>query len=219
VSFVNLGKHEISFKIVYYGPPLSGKTTNLEYIHKVIPPEVRGPMTVLSTSQDRTLFFDFLPVESTVIQGFTSKFQLYTVPGQPIYNETRRLVLRGTDGVVFVADSAWDRMEDNMESLRNLGENLHTHNMVLEDIPHILQYNKRDVADVAPTTYMDYLLNRTGRQVPSLESVATEGTGVFHSLNAIAKLVISRFITKHRLSVDQAVRQTRPAMCAEGAAA
>ena len=130
--------------------------------------------------------------------------------------ETRRLVLNGTDGVVFVADSTWDRMEDNLKSFNNLGDNLRSHNLALDSMPYILQFNKRDVPDVAPAVYMDFVLNRAAYRVPSLESVATHGDGVFRSLNAIAKLVVTSFITKHRLSVAHTVRPSNKAACEEG---
>ena len=202
MSFVNLGKREITFKIVYYGPPLSGKTTNLEYLHTVIPDEARGPMTVLSTQKDRTLYFDFLPLVSPVIRGFVSKFQLYTVPGQPIYNETRRLVLSGTDGIVFVADSQWDKMEENVDSLKNLGDNLASYSLSLLTLPHVLQFNKRDLPNIAPPHYMDFLLNQGKIHVPTYESVAVEGGGVYKCLNAISKLVMARFIVDHNMAIN-----------------
>jgi mutual gliding-motility protein MglA len=194
MPFVNLGKREITFKIVYYGPPLSGKTTNLEYLHAAMPKETRGEMTMLATQQDRTLYFDFLPLTSDVVKGFTSRFQLYTVPGQAIYNQTRRIVLTGVDGIVFVADSQWDEMEQNGLSFRNLKENLKSYNRTLDEIPYILQLNKRDLPNVAPPEYLEFMLNDCKERVPALPSVAVEGVGVYATLNMICKIVIAGFI-------------------------
>lgn len=199
MSFVHFAKKEITFKIVYYGPALSGKTTNLEQIHQAIEPDSRGEITILSTQQDRTLFFDFLPLKSEIIKGFTSKFQLYTVPGQTIYNETRKLVLRGVDGVVFVADSQWTKMEENVASFANLGENLATHNVSADRLPMILQFNKRDLDDTAPCHYIDFLLNRRETRVPTTEAVATSCDGVFESLNLIGRMVLSSFLKTHNV--------------------
>src|ERR1700745_2918754 len=145
MSIINYASREIQFKIVYYGPALCGKTTNLGYIHKRINPDNRGDLVSLWNAADRTLFFDFLPLNAVVIKGFVTKFQLYTVPGQVIYNATRQLVLRSTDGVVFVADSQWEKMEENVESFKNLAENLALQNVNLDDMPLVLQYNKRDL--------------------------------------------------------------------------
>ncbi len=199
MAFVNFGKKIINFKVVYYGPAKCGKTTNLERIHEQIRPDMRGDLTVLSTQQDRTLFFDFLPLESQIIKGFTSKFQLYTVPGQVIYNQTRKLVLQGVDGVVFVADSQWPLMPRNVESIENLEANLNAQRMTLDALPFLLQFNKRDLPDCAPTHYMDFLLNRRQTRVPTLESVATKGPGVFESLNLISRMMLADFARKHNL--------------------
>jgi signal recognition particle receptor subunit beta len=207
MSFVSFQKREITFKLVYYGPPLSGKTTNLELLHKVIPATERGDMTMLSTRQDRTLYFDFLPLQSNAIKGFVAKFQLYTVPGQPIYTETRRIVLNGVDGVVFVADSQWSEMEANTDSFENLKENLATYDVSLEDLPHILQFNKRDLPEIAPIHYLEFMLNRGGHRVPSFESVATDGTGIRESLNAMAKLVMARFIKEHKMEIGEVINR------------
>ena len=202
MSFVNLSKREINFKIVFYGPPLSGKTTNLEHLHEVMPDDVKGQMTMLSTQQDRTLYFDFLPLKSDAIKGYISKFQLYTVPGQAIYNQTRRIVLTGVDGLVFVADSQWDEMEHNVESLENLEENLKTYNRTLDDIPFILQFNKRDLDNVAPVEYMDFVLNQRAEKVLYYETVASEGKGVHESLNMICKMVMAQFIEEHNMNMS-----------------
>jgi mutual gliding-motility protein MglA len=199
MSFVNFGKREINFKVVYYGPPLCGKTTCLEFLHQIMPDNVKGQMTMLSTQQDRTLYFDFLPLRSNAIKGFVSRFQLYTVPGQAIYNQTRRLVLTGVDGLVFVADSQWEMMEPNVESFANLEENLSTYNRALDDIPYVLQFNKRDMPSVAPNHYMDYLLNRRTKKAIYFESVATKGAGVQEALNMICKMVMAQFIAQQQI--------------------
>ena len=212
MAFVNFGKREINFKIVYYGPPLCGKTTNLEYLHSVIPDEARGPMTMLSTRQDRTLYFDFLPLQSNAIKGFVSKFQLYTVPGQTMYNQTRRLVLNSVDGVVFVADSQWDHMEENVESFKNLEENLETYGRTVDDVSCVLQFNKRDLSNIAPIHYIDFMLNQREPRVPSFECTATEGVGVHDTLNMIAKIVMARFIEEHNMPVSGSVNQEEMAV-------
>jgi len=203
MSFINFSRKEISFKIVYYGPALCGKTTNVEQIHQEIAPKHRGELTMLSTKADRTLYFDFLPLKSQIIKGFTSKFQIYTVPGQVIYNETRKLVLRSVDGVVFVADSQWERMEENADSFANLEENLQDQNDSLDKLPYILQFNKRDLENIAPVHYLDFMLNRRETRVPYFEAVATRGEGVLESLNLIAKMVISSFIKQNRMEIGE----------------
>lgn len=200
MAFINFARREIAFKIVYYGPALCGKTTNLEQIHMAVDPRTRGELTMLSTQQDRTLFFDFLPLKSDVIKGFISKFQLYTVPGQNIYNETRKLVLRNVDGVVFVADSQFDKMEENLDSFANLESNLRLQNDSLMRIPYLLQFNKRDLPNVAPVHYLDFLLNNRDTRVPTVEAVSTEGVGVFETLNLISKMVMSHFMKQNNLS-------------------
>ncbi len=197
MPLVNYGKKEIQFKIVYYGPGLCGKTTNLEQIHSRVPAKAKGNLKSLATSQDRTLFFDFLPLHTTAIEGWTTKFQMYTVPGQVKYNNTRRLVLRNCDGVVFCADSQWEKMAENVESWQNLIDNLKLQNMTLDDVPHVLQYNKRDLPNIAPIEYMDYLLNNGDVKIPAFPAAAIYGEGVLPTLNAIAKLVISDFIKKY----------------------
>src|SRR6202043_3331949 len=150
MPIINYASKEIQFKIVYYGPALGGKTTNLAYIHSRIAPAHRGDLVSLATAADRTLFFDFLPLTVLTLQGFKTKFQLYTVPGQVIYNSTRQLVLRSVDGVVFVADSQWEKMEENVASFKNLADNLARQNVAIDDMPRVLQYNKRDLPNVAP---------------------------------------------------------------------
>jgi GTPase SAR1 family protein len=193
MPIINYAGKEIQFKIVYYGPALCGKTTNLIYIHSRLSTSYRGDLISLATAADRTLFFDFLPVTASPLQGFKTKFQLYTVPGQVIYNATRQLVLRNVDAIVFVADSQWDKMEENVESLRNLGENLEKQNLSLDDLPYVLQFNKRDIQDVAPTNYLEYLLNNRRKRVRSYESVASTGFNVFATLDYATQLLLHKF--------------------------
>lgn len=187
MSFINYSSREINCKIVYYGPGLCGKTTNLKYIFGNTAPDAKGKMISLATETDRTLFFDFLPLSLGEIQGFKTRFHLYTVPGQVFYNASRKLILKGVDGVVFVADSQIDRMEANIESLDNLRENLADQGYDLDRIPYVVQYNKRDLPDIAPVDEMRALINVNG--VPDFEGEATNGRGVFATLKAIAKLV------------------------------
>lgn len=197
MALINQAKREIQLKIVYYGPAQGGKTTNLERVHRDVQlaqPGKTSNLTSLATSSDRTLFFDFLPLEAMTIQGFTTKFQLFTVPGQVIYNATRQLVLRGVDGIVFVADSRFDKMEENVESFHNMEENLHSQNLRLTDIPYVLQYNKRDLPEVAPLEYMEYALNNRDIQVPAFESCAVSGNGVFETLNSLCKMLIYNLV-------------------------
>jgi len=202
MSFVNFRKKEISLKIVYYGPGLSGKTTNLERIHAMMPDDVKGKMTMLSTKEDRTLYFDFLPLRSDAIPGFISRFQLYTVPGQPIYDKTRQLVLTGVDGVVFVADSQWEQMENNSISFEDLKTNLKTHNASLENLPYILQFNKRDLPAIAPIHYMDFLLNQGDTRTTYIDAVAVKDIGVDVTLNLVCKMVTAKFIQDNNMSSD-----------------
>jgi signal recognition particle receptor subunit beta len=190
---INCASKEIQFKIVYYGPALSGKTTNLVYIHSRIAPAHRGDLISLATAADRTLFFDFLPLSALTLQGFRTKFQLYTVPGQVIYNSTRQLVLRSVDGVILVADSQWDKMEENVVSFRNLEQNLQKQNLVLEHVPIVLQYNKRDLPSVAPINYLEYLLNNRKRRLQSFECIASTGRNVFSALDAVTQLLLHKF--------------------------
>jgi mutual gliding-motility protein MglA len=193
MPIINYASKEIQFKIVYYGPALGGKTTNLAYIHSRISPAHRGDLVSLATAADRTLFFDFLPLTALTLQGFRTKFQLYTVPGQVIYNSTRQLVLRSVDGVVFVADSQWDKMEENVASFRNLEENLQKQKLLLEQVSVVLQFNKRDLSNVAPTNYLEYLLNNRKRRVQSFESVASTGVNVFSTLDAVTQRLLHKF--------------------------
>src|SRR5258707_9048409 len=162
MAIINQATKELQVKIVYYGPAKSGKTTNLEQVHRnvqVPDSTAKGKLTSLATSSDRTLFFDFFPLEAVAIKGFKTKFALFTVPGQVIYNATRQIVLRGVDGIVFVADSQYEKMSENVESFANLEENLRTLKLNLAEIPYVLQYNKQDLPNVAPVDYMEFLLN------------------------------------------------------------
>ena len=188
MSLVNYSTREITCKIVYYGPGRSGKTSNLQYVHAFVPDERKGPMVSLATETDRTLFFDFLPLDLGMISGFRTRMQLYTVPGQVYYNATRKLVLRGADGVVFVADSQPEQWEENIESLRNLHENLLEENIDLRTFPIVLQYNKRDLPGVLPVAELDDTLNFRG--VPAFPAAAVSGDGVFDTLKAASKLVL-----------------------------
>ena len=193
MPIINYASKEIQFKIVYYGPALGGKTTNLAYIHSRISPAHRGDLVSLATAADRTLFFDFLPVNALTLQGFKTKFQLYTVPGQVIYDSTRQLVLRSVDGVAFVADSQWDKMEENVASFRNLEQNLQKQKLTLEEVPVVLQFNKRDLPNVAPTNYLEYLLNNRKKRVQSFECIASTGVNVFSALDAVTQLLLHKF--------------------------
>jgi small GTP-binding protein len=199
MAIINQATKELQVKIVYYGPGKGGKTTNLEQVHGNIQgTQEKGKLVSLATSSDRTLFFDFLPIEAMSIKGFKTKFQLYTVPGQVIYNTTRQLVLRGVDGIVFVADSQYEKMVENVESFTNLEENLKSLKMNLGDIPYVLQYNKRDLPNVAPVDYMEFLLNNRETQVPSFEASAAKCEGVFETLNMITRLLLHKFINETR---------------------
>jgi signal recognition particle receptor subunit beta len=190
MSLVNYSTREITSKIVYYGPGRSGKTTNLQYIYGQVPEERRGRMVSLATETDRTLFFDFLPLDLGTISGFQTRFQLYTVPGQVYYDATRKLVLQGADGVVFVADSQRAQAEENIESFRNLQVNLLEQGVDPRQIPIVLQYNKRDLPDVMSLEEMDDLLNY--RDLPRYEARALAGAGVFDTLRGISEQVLRR---------------------------
>ncbi|MGC2424849.1 MAG: ADP-ribosylation factor-like protein [Nitrospirota bacterium] len=188
MSFINYSSREINVKLVYYGPGLCGKTTNLHYIYKKTNPEAKGKMISLATETERTLFFDFLPLALGEIRGFKTRFHLYTVPGQVFYDASRKLILKGVDGVVFVADSQVERMEANAESMDNLRINLDEQGYDLDKIPFVVQYNKRDLPNVAPAPEMEKLLNPRG--LPSFEAVAVTGVGVFDTLKNLAKQVL-----------------------------
>ncbi|HIG70512.1 MAG TPA: gliding-motility protein MglA [Myxococcales bacterium] len=189
MSFINYSSREINCKIVYYGPGMCGKTTNLQYIYTKTNPDVKGKMISLATETERTLFFDFLPLALGQIRGFKTRFHLYTVPGQVFYDASRKLILKGVDGVVFVADSQIERMEANVESLDNLRVNLKEQGYDLDKVPYVIQYNKRDLPNAAPMEELQRLLNPHG--APSYEACATVGTGVFETLKAVAKDVLT----------------------------
>ncbi|HNU83215.1 MAG: gliding-motility protein MglA [Acidobacteria bacterium] len=188
MTFINYASREINCKIVYYGPGLGGKTTNLQYIYSKTAPEAKGKMISLATETDRTLFFDFLPLDLGSIRGFTTRFHLYTVPGQVFYDASRKLILKGVDGVAFVADSQEERMDANIESIRNLDENLREQGFDLQTIPYVLQFNKRDLPSALPVDVMYRALNF--KREPTFEAVASEGIGVFDTLKAVAKQIL-----------------------------
>jgi hypothetical protein len=192
VSIVNYSTREITCKIVYYGPGRSGKTSNLHYIYQQVPSDRKGTMVSLATQTDRTLFFDFLPLDLGSISGFTTKFQLYTVPGQVYYQATRKLVLQGADGVVFVADSQRRQFDENVESLQDLHANLAEHGLDPREVPLVLQYNKRDLPSelILPVPELRDALNF--RDVPDFEADALHGAGVFETLKGISELVLRR---------------------------
>ncbi|MGH7583000.1 MAG: GTP-binding protein [Gemmatimonadales bacterium] len=220
MSLVNYASREINCKIVYYGPGLGGKTTNLEYVYEKVAPSSKGKLISLATETERTLFFDFLPVDLGTIRGFRTRFHLYTVPGQVYYNASRKLILKGVDGVVFVADSQIDRTEANLEAMQNLYDNMAQHGYELTKLPFVIQYNKRDLPNAAPVDALDAALNpgwpvddpdrqkttpdpyRPGdflikqvdgvwiERVPTFEAVAIRGEGVFDTLKAVSKLVL-----------------------------
>lgn len=199
----NYASKEVTAKIVYYGPGLCGKTTNLKFIYESLPSNTRSKMISLATNQDRTLFFDFLPLELGTIKGMSVRLQLYTVPGQVFYNSTRQLVLKGADGVIFVADSQ-EFMEDaNIESWKNLKENLLSHGIVLKNFPHIIQYNKRDLPAILPVDYLNSLLNEYN--VPYFEAIATTGYNVEATLKEMTKMVLQDLIKKYKLSPQDTI--------------
>src|SRR5499425_1609519 len=188
MSFINYSSREINCKIVYYGPGLCGKTTNLQYIYNKTNPDAKGKMISLATETERTLFFDFLPLSLGEIRGFKTRFHLYTVPGQVFYDASRKLILKGVDGVVYVADSQEARLEANVESIRNLDKNLKEQGYDIATIPYVLQFNKRDLPTAMPTDDMYRKLNIKGE--PTFEATATVGTGVFDTLKAVARQVL-----------------------------
>src|SRR5215467_891418 len=189
MALINIATHEIHCKIVYYGIGYCGKTTNLQHVFKSIHPSARGDMLSIATETERTLFFDFLPLDLGSVHGFRTRFHLYTVPGQVLYERTRVAVLNGADGVVFVADSQRDRLEENFQSIIELETNMRYLGRDLGNFPFVIQWNKRDIPGALPIATLDRYLNR--RRVPSFEAVAVEGTGVFPTLRTISKSVMS----------------------------
>lgn len=188
MTFINYVAREINCKIVYYGPGLGGKTTNLQYIHQVTAAENKGKLVSLATETERTLFFDFLPIDLGQIRGFRTRFHLYTVPGQVFYDSSRKLILKGVDGVVFVADSQEERLDANLESVDNLAQNLQEQGFDLEKIPYVLQLNKRDLPSAMPVEELKEQILVKGE--PVIEAVATRGDGVLSSLKAVARQVL-----------------------------
>jgi signal recognition particle receptor subunit beta len=189
MSFINYMAREINCKIVYYGPGLCGKTTNLQWIYERTNPEAKGKMISLATETERTLFFDFLPLSLGEIRGFKTRFHLYTVPGQVFYDASRKLILKGVDGVIFVADSQLERLEANQESVENLRTNLAEQGYSLEKVPYVVQYNKRDLPNAVDVAELRPLINPMN--VPDFEAVARTGEGVFETLKAVSKLVLN----------------------------
>jgi len=190
MSLINYSSREINCKIVYYGAGLCGKTTNIQYVYNKVDPGTKGKLITLATEMDRTLFFDFLPLELGTVKGFKTRFHLYTVPGQVYYDASRKLILRGVDGIVFVADSQTARFDANIESLYNLHDNLDEYKLKIEDIPFVIQYNKRDMPDIITMEDLEQELNPEG--YPSYEAVAVQGDGVFDTLKAVAKGVLKK---------------------------
>ncbi|GAB4258814.1 MAG: hypothetical protein Kow0054_22280 [Deferrisoma sp.] len=209
MAIFNYAARELTAKIVYYGPGLSGKTTSIQYIHSRISPKNRGKLVSLATETDRTLFFDFFPVDFGTVGGFRVKFNFYTVPGQVFYNTTRKLVLKGADGVVFVADSQPGMMEQNLESLENLKENLKAHGIDWETVPFVIQYNKRDIPGALPIEELRRHLNPRG--VPDFATTATTGEGIMEAMKTICKMVLEDIQKKQRRGAGKAPAKPAPA--------
>lgn len=194
MSFINYAAREINCKLVFYGPGLCGKTTNLQFIYKKVDPATKGKLISLATESERTLFFDFLPLELGTVRGFKTRFHLYTVPGQIFYEASRKLILKGVDGVVFVADSQLERMEANIQSVEDMNMHLKEQGIDPLKIPLVMQYNKRDLPNIVPVDELQKALNP--RNLAWFEAVAPEGTGVFETLKAIAKIVLQELQKK-----------------------
>ena len=208
MAFINFGKGEVEFKIVYYGCALGGKTSSIGYIHERVDAQDRGNLILLPTQNDRTLFFDFLPVDGGFVKGFKVRFKLWTVPGQVMYNSTRQLVLRGVDGLIFIVDSQWDRIEANLESLRNLQSNLAGMALNIAQLPWAMFYNKRDLAEesIAPVEILDSFCDPTGHRAMRFAGDCITGTNVFNVLNYVTQRVLRDFIVKDDLENFEAYR-------------
>ncbi len=190
MALINYPKREIVYKVVYYGTGLGGKTTNLRYLHANLDPSVRGELVTVATETERTLFFDFMPLDLGEVEGYKARFALYTVPGQIEYGESRRMILKGADGIIFVADSSAVRRQANIEALQGMMDNLKEHKLSLTGVPWVLQYNKRDLTDALPIETLEKDLNQT--KVPSFEAVATEGKAVFGTLKTLSQMVVQK---------------------------
>lgn len=189
MALINYASREINSKIVFYGPGLGGKTTNIKYVYTKLQPTLKGRLISLATELDRTLFFDFLPVDIGTIRGFKTRFHLYTVPGQVFYNASRKLILKGVDGIVFVADSQIERFDENIESCDNMKDNLRSYNLDINKIPLVIQYNKRDLPNITSIEELQKVLNPENKYA-YFEAIATQGVGVFETLKEICKLVL-----------------------------
>lgn len=205
---INFAKREINCKLVYYGPGLSGKTTNLEVVHKKAPASKKGELTSIATEGDRTLFFDYMPLELGKVGGMNTKFQLYTVPGQVYYNATRKLVLQGADGVVFVADSQPEKIEENIESFQNLEDNLKEQGLKLSELPLVVQWNKRDLPNAVPTDQLSAQVNKYNS--PTFEAVAVTGEGVFPTLKKLAQMVLEKLNREYGLQNNSQTKAAQP---------
>ena len=203
MATIDYARKQVTLKIVYYGCALSGKTTNLRVVHERIPADRRADLVTVATETDRTLHFDLLPLFSSAIPGYETRFQVYTVPGQVFYATTRKLVLRGLDGIVFVADSQWDRMKANVESMRDLESNLVERGVDLDQTPSVLQYNKRDLPNIAPVGYLEHLLNRRNRRMRSFMASALNGPGVMQTLNVVAMEAVQRIREEHGFPAEE----------------
>jgi len=209
MALFNYTAREITLKVVYYGPGFSGKTTNLQHLHSILPSHTRGKLISLATEADRTLFFDFLPIDLGKVKDFNIRFQLYTVPGQVRYNATRRLVLKGADAVVFVADSQKEMKEQNIESFNNMKDNLNVNGIDPEDIPIVFQYNKRDIKNIMSVEELNADLNRNG--APLFEAVAVEGKGVEETFKEVTNALIKYIVKRHKIDIEPPAAAEPPA--------